>query len=157
MEAATIFNILSKHEYAGPIFSGVYARDVLFHLNPTFPSAFVINTATSKYLGEHWVAIYYDRRGTAFFFYSLTLPVLHRDFKIFLRQTPHRIIFNTRRLQSYQSSTCGHFCILFLLLCARGFSMRDILSIFHENAEVNDLAVKIFINQKYETQQPYVL
>jgi len=35
--------------------------------------------------------------------------------------------------------------------------MRDILSIFHENAEVNDLAVKIFINQKYETQQPYVL
>jgi len=50
MDAATIFNILSNDEYACPMFLGVYAPDVLFYLNPTFPSAFVINTTTSDYV-----------------------------------------------------------------------------------------------------------
>ena len=145
MDAATIFAVLASDAYSSSIFHGVFGRESLFHLNPTFPSGYVINTHSSQ--RENWLAIYYDKSGTAHLFDSLAQPFLQRDFKIFLRHTALHTIFNRTQLQSPNSSTSGHYCIIFLLLCARGYSMNEIVSAFHENPNRNDLAVKIFINQ----------
>ena len=48
---------------------GVLAADQLPKSSLTqFPSAFIVNTDSSRSEGEHWVAFYFDKNKNGFFF-----------------------------------------------------------------------------------------
>ena len=61
MNTLQIERLLKKDLKSKTIFKKVCALDQL--VKPTFPSAYVINSDPSSKPGEHWVAVYFDKRG----------------------------------------------------------------------------------------------
>ena len=53
------------------VFKKVCAFDQLE--KPVFPSAYVINSDRSSETGEHWIAVYFDKRGRGGYFDSYKL------------------------------------------------------------------------------------
>ena len=53
------------------IFKNICAFDQLE--KPVFPSAYVINSDPSSEPGEHWIAVYFDKRGRGEYFDSYGL------------------------------------------------------------------------------------
>ena len=60
MNTLQIEHLLKKDLKSKAIFKKVCALDQLE--KPTFPSAYVINSDPSSEPGEHWVAVYFDKR-----------------------------------------------------------------------------------------------
>ena len=99
-------------------FVGVFAKDELLstcsHLQSR-PCALVVNTSTSNRLGVHWLALYLHKNGTGTYFDSYggkpDMQLRH-----FLDEhAPRGWSRNTRKLQSVYTTTCGGFCILYLM------------------------------------------
>ena len=74
MNTLQIERLLKKDLKSKTIFKKVCALDQLE--KPTFSSAYVINSDPSSKPGEHWVAVYFDKRGRGEYFdsYGLLLP-----------------------------------------------------------------------------------
>ena len=72
MNTLQIERLLKKDWKTKNIFKKVCALDQLE--KPTFPSAYVINSDPSSEPGEHWVAVYFDKRGRGEYFDSYGLP-----------------------------------------------------------------------------------
>ena len=73
MNTLQIERLLKKGLKSKTIFKKVCALDQLE--KPTFPSAYVINSDPSSEPGEHWVAVYFDKRGRGEYFDSYGLGV----------------------------------------------------------------------------------
>ena len=58
------------------------------------------------------------------------------------------MVYNDKRLQGDISSTCGQYCIYFLLHICRGYCLREITKAF-DGFEDNDEAVTDFVNERY--------
>ena len=71
MNTLQIERLLKKDLKTKTIFRKVCALDQLE--KPTFPSAYVINLDPTSEPGEHWVAIYFDKRGRGEYFDSYGL------------------------------------------------------------------------------------
>ena len=72
MNTLQIERLLKKDWKTKNIFKKVCALDQLE--KPTFPSAYVINSDPSSEPGEHWVAVYFDKRGRGEYFDRYGLP-----------------------------------------------------------------------------------
>ena len=72
MNTLQIERLLKKDLKSKTIFKKVCALDQLE--KPTFPSAYVINSDPSSKPEEHWVAVYFDKRGRGEYFDSYGLP-----------------------------------------------------------------------------------
>ena len=72
MNILQIERLLKKGLKSKTIFKKVCALDQLE--KPTFPFAYVINSDPSSEPGEHWVAVYFDKRGRGEYFDSYGLP-----------------------------------------------------------------------------------
>ena len=66
MNTLQIERLLKKDLRTKNIFKKVCALDQLE--KPTFPSAYAINSEPSSKPGEHWVAVYFDKRGRGDYF-----------------------------------------------------------------------------------------
>ena len=125
---------------------GVYPADML----PTKaavakPGFYVANTDPHFKAGEHWVAFYIPidmTRNPMEYWdsYGLKPPEI---FVPFLNPTYLR---NTKFIQHPLSSTCGQYCIYYILMRYNGHSMEKIVSIFSEDTLEND----IMVNQTVE-------
>ena len=73
MNTLQIERLLKKDLKSKTIFKKVCALDQLE--KPTFPSAYVINSDPSSKPGEHWVAVYFDKRSRGEYFDSYGLPL----------------------------------------------------------------------------------
>ena len=123
-------------------FLGVFPID---HLPvPNFPSCFIANTSPSHAFGEHWVAIAFDHMGNAFYFCSFGKPS-KRTFLNYLK--PYTWVRSNRRIQDYDSTCCGHYCITFLHFFCKGVSLADYMSMF--TSYDNDELVVFFVNSLY--------
>ena len=71
MNTLQIERLLKKDLKSKTIFKKVCALDQLE--KPTFPSAYVINSDPSSEPGEHWIAVYFDKRGQGEYFDSYGL------------------------------------------------------------------------------------
>jgi hypothetical protein len=82
------------------------------------PSCFVLNTHPEGQPGEHWLAFYYDGRGTLEYFDSYGMPLevhahVHRAIaSCGLLSMCKRA--NVEMLQSSVTAACGQYCVLFL-------------------------------------------
>ena len=56
-----------------------------------------------------------------------------------------KIFCHTPTVQSLFSTTCGHYCVYFILYRCHGYSMRDIVSRFSSNLTENDRNINLFI------------
>lgn len=146
MDSVEISSILNTE--CGNVFVGVYSKDKIPNVSNlpvrNFPLCFVANTDDSSKPGEHWVAYYYRSNSAGDFFDSYSLPP---DAYIL----PSTLItsHNTRQVQSFQSTVCGHYCIFYLIQRCLGRSVPQIMSYFSSNLESNDNYVGSFVKTRY--------
>jgi hypothetical protein len=110
--------------------SGTKARGASVGSRPCCYRArcFIANTDPSTAPGYHWVAfvVFASRPSIIYFFDSFGMPLTSYDdlYKTCLNKgyfSDTHIVssVNSRSLQGPASTVCGHYCILFLYLCAR--------------------------------------
>lgn len=122
---------LLNDPYARRTFRGVFPRDRLpLRVNTRRPSAYVINTERQEGPGEHWVVVSFDGRERGEYFDSFGLPAVYRDIEDFIFHC-QSYRYNQHVLQDPPSSTCGLYCMYYVLKKSRGFSMERLLSTFH--------------------------
>lgn len=114
MNNIEIYKNLKKDSFANSTFRAVLPRDKL-PKTILYPSSFVINTHTSKQVGEHWLALYYDKNGKCTFFDSYGLDPSYYKLDSYLKSTSICYVYNKQRLQALNSKYCGQYCIYFIL------------------------------------------
>jgi hypothetical protein len=117
------------------------------------PMALIVNTDPDvEGVGEHWVAIYADEK-TVEYFDSYGQPPIRVGFYRLLNHLGKKWERNTRCVQQLFSSTCGHYCLYYLVLRSRGHRMRDILlpftDIITQNDSQNDSLVEQEVRQHF--------
>ena len=125
---------LALHEPSlEPYFVGVFAADTL----PTRPrrdraQAYIVNTDPRDRPGRHWIALWTDGHvcekmdsyGLPLTYYQST-PLedwLVRHWSI--------VETNSRSLQTFNSATCGHYALKYLVDKSQGKTLRDFLDQF---------------------------
>jgi hypothetical protein len=142
-----IFKELKKDVYCKEIFKAVLPYDCLPKA-PSYPSAYVVNTDPLGKEGQHWLAFYYDISGKCTFFDSFGHSPAFFGLEAYIEKTSTKWEYNTQQLQSIFSSTCGYYCIYFILLKSRNFKMCDILNLFNKtNFHINDYIVSKIFNE----------
>ena len=139
-----IERLLKKDLKSKTIFKKVCALDQLE--KPTCPSAYVINSDSSSEPGEHWVAVYFDKRGRGEYFDSYGLPPTLVGLDSYMdAYSLSGWIYNRKTLQAYLSSFCGHYCVYFILFRCRGVPLHVIVFDFTSNLTENDRSISRFI------------
>lgn len=94
------------------------------------PAGIIVNTDDHRHSGQHWQALFITRTGTGIFFDSFgrkpNLPYV----KDRLRKNTTSHVWNTKRLQSLNSTVCGQYCIMFLYYMKRGYSLSKFCQMF---------------------------
>lgn len=147
MDTIQLAQILSSDPQAAQIFYGVRPCNHLpSHVNKV-PSCMIVNSDPSWKSGAHWLAIYIDENRNVEFFDSYGRdPETYRLIFDFLKRHGETWKLNKRQLQGHLSSTCGQFCLYFLLWRSRGISFEKILSSFGNSLDANDILVTAFVN-----------
>ena len=130
-------------------FLGVYPGDLHCLPNITaYPSALISNTDPHDESGEHWIAIYFTRKGDAEYFDSYGNEPMIQSHINFMNNNAINILHNTKRVQGLVSMTCGGHCIYFLKLKFKGFSMKQIQKIYNSNNDINDAFIYLTFHKR---------
>jgi len=89
-------------------FLGVFPRDLIPNDISHYPACYVANTDPSTKPGAHWVAFYLESPKKSEFFDSYGFHPRVYGF------TNHVTSYNHTQYQSFASSVCGQFCVLYL-------------------------------------------
>ena len=144
MNTLQIERLFKKDLKSKTIFKKVCALDQLE--KPPFPSAYVIKSDPSSIPGEHWVAVYFDKRGQREYFDSYGLPPTLVGLESYMdAYSLSGWIYNRKILQAYFSSFCGHYCVYFILFRCCGIPLHVIISDFTSNLTVNNRSISRFI------------
>lgn len=147
MNTQQIDSLLKRDPFSKKIFKKVCALDQIEQ--PIFPSAYVINSDPSNKPGEHWVAVYFDKNGKGEYFDSYGLPPSFLDLDEYMNRHSRSWIWNRKTLQALFSTTCGHYCIYYILLRCRGIPLLDIVESFSSYLTENDRFITRFIRSLY--------
>lgn len=113
----------------------------------------IVNTEPNpdRTQGEHWVALYGDeQRPDLEYFDSYGQPPFRSSFHQFFNRQERPWTYNKRCLQSFLSSTCGYYCLYYLIFRSRGESMSDIGLHFGDNTQENDAMVMDYLHSHYD-------
>ena len=142
LDTNQIFDVLNNDEFSSNIFKSVHSIDQLPN-NIVYPSAYVINNKGSNHPGEHWLSVYYNNEGEAYFFDSFARGPYTYGLGKFLAKTSTKFKYNTTQIQSIFSEYCGYYCIYFILLCCRGIRPEEFLKfLFNKKLFLNDYRIK---------------
>lgn len=128
-------------------FGGIYNIDNLPRIVRKTPTFLIMNTDVSTGPGKHWVAIYITENYCEFFDSAGNSP---KEYGIeqFLFSNGSKYVYNSRRLQDYDSDTCGHFVLYYTYQRCLGKSIESIVRSFdYQPLNVNDDMVKHFVFQ----------
>ena len=126
------------------IFGGTFPCDGLPR-HPPKKVCYVVNTDPTGQPGQHWIALWLDDQrievmdsyGLPLEWYRTTQPLI--DWITSLDQ--RYWIANGATLQGLHSAACGHYCLAYLKLKARGGSLSDFLALFSKDYVQNDQKV----------------
>jgi hypothetical protein len=103
---------------------------------------YIINSDPAYLPGQHWMCVYngnpvefFDPLGMEPNFYGLE-EKLSIDF-----------IYNRTKVQGKNSILCGEFCIYYLHMRCKGFSIASILETLSNSFDVNDWVVSKYVNK----------
>ena len=129
------------------VITGVYAKDEIPLQISKLPFGFVANMDTRDKIRTHWIAFHVDVDRTGYFFDSFGhLPAYYdKHFEKLFKLNKLKLIYNNKRLQSFNSNVCGFYCCFVLLHLCRNVSFDKIMNIFNLNYHTNDKFVYNFI------------
>ena len=124
-------------------FIGCYPHDILPHIKRKSNISIIINTANSKLIGEHWVAIKMIN-DECFYFDSFGVEIVNENIKEFVKIYKN-VIYSTRCIQNIESDKCGEFCVAFINNVNCVESYKNFINSFSENGYINDMIVDTLI------------
>ena len=145
MNNVQIENALKGDSTVGRVLVGVFPADCLPR-SKEFPGAYIANTEPSNMVGQHWVAFCCENNEVECFDSFGRNPGDYLEY-IRKRLDDEYQVVQCENLQSKDSTVCGQYCMLFILLKAYGFSFEDILSALTNDSKINDEFVCKFINK----------
>lgn len=130
-------------------FIGVFPLDMI-PKNIPIRSCLIFNMDTSSETGSHWVSLVRPEKNVVEIMDSLgTRFELIKPFLKFPKSTEYQ--YNTSAFQLSSSSTCGLFCIYFLIeRCLNfDFEFNELLpDLFETDLEINEKKVKSFVQEQ---------
>ena len=115
---------------------------------PVFPSTYVINSDPSNEPGEHWIAVYFDKRGGGEYFDSYGLAPAFVGLESYMdTYSLAGWIYKRKTLQALFSNVCGHYCVYYILFHCCGVLLHVIVSDFTSNLTENDRSISHFIRE----------
>ena len=153
METSEIYAALKTHKQTTHCIASVLPIDQLpvqstLKFNKEGVQFIVVNLDSSDLPGSHWVAL----------LISPVPGILNEYFDSYGLPPPNDIekyignnyIRQTKCLQNFTSTICGQWCIYYIWLRCRGYTMRDITAQFdEEHLGSNDRYVNRVINQEF--------
>ena len=135
---------ISEYYENEPRFNGVYSRDNL--PANVKKGAYVINLDEYEDAGTHWIALYIKNK-KVLYFDSFGVEHIPKEIIKFIKNKD--IIANIFRLQAYDSTMCGYFCIEFIDYMFDDKTLIDYTNLFSpHDFKKNDKIIKgIIINQ----------
>ena len=105
---------IQKYYKNEPRFNGVYSRDNLPEHSSTEikDGAYIINLDEYSDIGTHWVALYVHNNDVTYFD-SFGVEHFPKEIKAFIDRSLSTTT-NIFRIQAYNSTMCGYFCIGFI-------------------------------------------
>lgn len=121
-----------------PFFGGTYPRDSIPQTK-TRPIAFVVNTDSKKFEGEHWLGILLLPDGTGEYFDPFGFPPLHTQLNNYMTINCTRgFQYNSRTIQNPISSSCGLFVIDFIVSRYKRDTFKQFLNHYSTDVEENE-------------------
>jgi hypothetical protein len=133
--------------------TAVCAKDQLINLKlDSF--AIIVNSQSSLERGMHWVAFYkISRTAPLEFFDSFGLPLESYGPELvdFAQRYGKNVLLNLVQMQPNRSSSCGQFCLYFLVNRDLGRTYLNIVSDFNPTDKAyNDRLVTKFVLQNFQ-------
>jgi len=147
MNSRQIHRVLKQHHLTKHSFVGVFPSDCLPTSLEALPAAIVCNTDPISKPGQHWIALFIDDNGVGEYFDSYGQEPSVPDIKDFLHRNCDSWQHNPRTVQGMMSSTCGQYCLYYLLLRCRGWPMHRIVGSLPDSPFVSDSFVAAFVNK----------
>lgn len=142
MDTFQLIAFLKNDKYAKKVFCGVYALDILPIIKVKKPCAFIVNNEKSSLPGEHWFSIYVPKHGPIEYFDSYGLKPLNSEIYDFIKMNGNKFIYNKMQIQNQSSNLCGLYCVFFLYLKSRNYTLKQTMKFFTNNLIKNDLMLK---------------
>ncbi len=150
MNNIEIDELLCSDRYSAPFFRGVFSSDKI-PKTVQKPACFVANTSKAGESGMHWVAFFVTRTH-AEFFDSYGLKPQKQEFLEFLQANAPTWFYNSKKLQGAISTTCGQYCVLYLMHRCRGVDFQTFLDHFSSlQLHLNDRTANDIVNDFFNT------
>ena len=116
---------MQKYYKNEPRFNGIYSRDNLPKIKDR---AYVINLDEYSDTGTHCVALYMqNNNNSVIYFDCFGVEHIPKEIKAFIIDSNNNknITTNIFRIQEYDSTMCGYFCIGFIDFMLAGKTLTD--------------------------------
>lgn len=127
-----------------PFFLGTFGWDELeTKYAVKRPFAIVINTDRISQRGEHWTAVFGPEDGEPEYFDSFGFPPLIQKVQEFMDvNCKKKWIFSNNSIQHPDTTSCGRYCIEFILHRSKGSSFKNFISKFSRDTMLNERMLK---------------
>ena len=129
---------IQKYYENEPKFIGVYSRN---NLSKIKDGAYIINIDEYESLGTHSIALYVNAKNVTYFDSFGVEQILKEIRKFILNKS---ITTNIYRIQAYESTTYGYFCIGFIDFMLKGKSLLEYTNLFSPNDYEKNIILKYF-------------
>ena len=180
MNTDQIDNILYNTTHSSPRFGGTYPWDYfaeVFHAKASCKELFVVNTHSSDYEGEHWLAVWRPNNNdkTTYFFdsYGLEARYYPNIERILLlpdsdggdggdgagdcgaaasvrRQQRRRVRSNRQRIQNPGTNVCGDYCVAFCIAMSMGVSFNNFIKYWQQQPNSDNL-IRHFVEKELDS------
>ena len=161
MDNFQLNNLLKRHELTKHHFHGVFPHDSIPKLEVSIhkPSFIVVNQDSANQNGSHWVVYeinpLHTNKNT--YFDSYGQPPPKHMIKSINGVLGKKYTHNKQTLQGLLSTTCGQWCMLFILERCKGTKLKSFLSNFSKkDLNSNDLIVNAIVEKEFQTDQDVV-
>lgn len=122
-------------------FSGVYSSNNAPLLSNC--ESMIINFDNVKEPGSHFVALYLDCNNICYYFDSLNFLIIPKNIENVLKKYT-KVYDVSRNIQSYSSSYCGFFCMLFIVTMING-NWNNVVNKFNRYQRIknDELCIKL--------------
>ena len=156
MNTSQLIQVIQHDQQSRNKFCGVYSSDLLPSNIDRYPCGIIVNTDPHTEKGSHWLALYFPtkERGEFFDSYGKRPAFYNKNFELFLNTHSKSWTYNHRCLQGLFSSTCGQFCLYFVMNRNRGKPFNKIINSFSKNTTFNDHRVTVFVHRYLNFVKP---
>ena len=147
MDSYEIARYMRLDEKIREQFYGVYSLDLIPKKIP-IPSLVIVNLDYSTDKGSHWVVLHWVNNEVVEHFDSAGKQP-KRDIVNNLFSNALSYKYNNKRVQNYQTDTCGLFCLYYSYHSSRGRTMQSILSDFSVNLKSNEEMIISFFKNNF--------